>query len=181
MVVGEVLARERAAVDRGAALDGGVLATDGRGARHRGAFSHTLAPARGPQGTSKRRLPPLAGYSLRPAVSSGSGSCSKREVTTMKRTTHMGAALFLLLFSGASLVACASATDAKPPAATAPTAASSPGEAPCAPTDCPPCDETKQKCTGPMVCDGHPERARRVCARDADGQCKSKLVCGEGA
>jgi hypothetical protein len=28
-----------------------------------------------------------------------------------------------------------------------------------------------------MVCDNHPERASRVCARAADGQCRSKLVC----
>lgn len=77
----------------------------------------------------------------------------------------MGAAL-LLLFSGA----CASTNEAKRPEASTP----------CAPADCPPCDETKQKCMGPMVCDGHPERAKRICARDADGQCRSKLVCNGG-
>jgi hypothetical protein len=50
-------------------------------------------------------------------------------------------------------------------------------EAQCAPSECPPCDETKQKCMGPSVCGGHPEKAVRKCTRDDDGKCTSKLVC----
>ena len=49
--------------------------------------------------------------------------------------------------------------------------------APCAPTDCAPCDETKSKCSGPMVCDHHPEKAKSVCARNAAGACASSIVC----
>lgn len=98
----------------------------------------------------------------------------------MNRTTRIGAAFFLL-FSGASLLACASANEAKPPEAAAPSVSAAPKDAPCAPTDCAPCDETKQKCMGPSVCDHHPERAKRICARDTDGQCKSKLVCDGGS
>lgn len=50
-------------------------------------------------------------------------------------------------------------------------------QAPCGPSDCAPCDETKGKCMGPSVCDNHPEKAKRVCARNATGACVSTLVC----
>jgi hypothetical protein len=49
--------------------------------------------------------------------------------------------------------------------------------APCARSDCEECDETKQKCMGPGVCGGHPEKASRQCTRDPDGKCTSKIVC----
>lgn len=67
-----------------------------------------------------------------------------------------------------------------PDASAAPVATGTAGAAalpPCAHEECPPCDETKQKCMGPMVCDGHPEKAKRVCARAADGKCASQLIC----
>ncbi len=74
---------------------------------------------------------------------------------------------------GIVLLACASAPE--------PTAASagqrSGAASACAPTDCAPCDETKGKCTGPSVCDGHPERMTVVCVRDDDGTCRRKNVC----
>lgn len=72
--------------------------------------------------------------------------------------------------------ACAAAPDVRtaPPATSAVGTSSLP---PCAPDEWAPCDETKQKCMGPMVCDGHPEKAKRTCARDADGKCASRLVC----
>ena len=54
---------------------------------------------------------------------------------------------------------------------------SSAARGPCAPTDCAPCDETKGKCTGPAVCEGHPERMGAVCVRDDDGTCRRKNVC----
>lgn len=47
----------------------------------------------------------------------------------------------------------------------------------CAHEECPPCDETKQKCMGPMVCDGHPEKAKRICVRGASGTCENQLIC----
>jgi hypothetical protein len=97
----------------------------------------------------------------------------------MKRTTRHRARLLLLLF-GEGLLACASTNEARRPEVSASSVASASKEGPCAPTDCAPCDETKQKCMGPMVCDHHPERAMRVCTRDADGQCKSKLTCSGG-
>lgn len=76
------------------------------------------------------------------------------------------------LVGGGLLVACggASAGAPQPNAEAASTG-------PCAPSDCPPCDETKQKCTGPMVCDGHPEKAKRTCERGDDGRCTSRLTC----
>lgn len=69
-----------------------------------------------------------------------------------------------------AIPACASAP---PPEAKDPPASL----APCAPEDCPPCDLTKSKCTGPSVCDGHPDKAKRVCARNAAGACVASLVC----
>ena len=72
-----------------------------------------------------------------------------------------------------TLVACACA--GAPPASQTP--ASATAMAPCAPSDCAPCDLTKSKCTGPSVCDGHPEKAKSVCERNAAGVCTTTLVC----
>ncbi|MEO8801630.1 MAG: hypothetical protein ABI551_27310 [Polyangiaceae bacterium] len=88
----------------------------------------------------------------------------------------------LLSVLGACLVACTG--NAPPPAESGfshpdPSASSAAGDpsAPCGPNDCTPCDETKQKCMGPMVCDGHPEQASRQCKRDSAGVCKDMIVC----
>ncbi len=76
-------------------------------------------------------------------------------------------------------IGCAGSTEARPPDVPGPSAsaAATASAAPCAPTDCTPCDERKQKCMGPMVCDNHPERARRACVRSPDGQCRDQIVC----
>lgn len=86
-------------------------------------------------------------------------------------TIRSWAAMTLSL--GLTLAACAAGPNAGAPPSASPSAAA----APCGPADCAPCDETKGKCTGPTVCDGHPEKARRVCARAADGSCQSQLGC----
>jgi len=64
------------------------------------------------------------------------------------------------------------------PATSAPAiTSSSDASAACGPNDCKPCDEAKQKCMGPMVCNNHPEKAGHQCMRAADGQCKDTIVC----
>lgn len=81
--------------------------------------------------------------------------------------------VFALAFvCGAALIACGGATTGAPQPSRETTSID-----PCGPSDCPPCDETKQKCMGPMVCDGHPEKAKRVCERGSDGKCASRLAC----
>src|SRR5262249_41966176 len=106
------------------------------------------------------------------------------EVPKMKTNMLFGRIMAPLVAWMTGLAACAGAATPAPEVPSAASNASAPASAsggsapaPCAPTDCPPCDETKGKCMGPMVCDHHPEKASFVCARDTDGQCKSKLVC----
>ena len=83
------------------------------------------------------------------------------------------------LMVSALLAACAGTSTPPSPNGVATAAVAGDPNAPCGPNDCTPCDETKQKCMGPMVCDNHPGKASRQCKRDTDGTCKDTIGCAD--
>lgn len=91
--------------------------------------------------------------------------------STLIRLSKLVPLLPVVIVLAAATTACGGTT---PPKAESAAARS---DAPCAPSDCPPCDLTKSKCTGPMVCDDHPERMKSLCVRNAAGTCSAENVC----